>query len=692
MTVAGLLPQIYLDTGSGLKPSDGSKIAFTEVGSSTPKDIYTTAAADIEHANPVIANSVGVFDQIFLIGDYDWILTDKNDIQISTGSVSELVTTASINAIEPFDTIAALKASGLAIGSTAKTLGYNTAGDGGGGTYRIVANQTVDNFTDHILANNNAALLELSTKLFVGQCGAFGSTDETSELQAFFSQLIANEYRGIMSAVEYVTTAALLVDSGNTKLTVGSPVGKATIRVDAVIDRVISLTECLSCKWESIGFNLNDNAPSALNIRTTSSTPGTVTIDNLSIDDCKQTTQTVTPQPVVVSGTYANIDITRVVVNNVSRVNTALFSAGIVVLNATGIINIKGNTVLNVLSPSGFLDADGIVVFGPADRLDRPAVKQDSKTVISGNKIINCTGRLIKLQIANFTVRDNYLEIDDIEIITNFHGIDAQIGGGVIVDNYIRLKYSVGGASASFVQLQSHDYGGLENVFSVINNTFHNDNEVTYGVQWTTGFDGLGADIATNTSVTIRGNKSNSNGTPFRIGVYLQLSMPETANSFFLDISDNETATGSGVLIDGSGPTRVAWSDATKGPVISDYTTMRVIGNTNTIPDGNADVINSGNLLPFLQNVVFSDNVYERNGISLQGFDILQAPDGNSFFYNNDGASDGIINAPTGYDRTVTVETLGKVNARLTFITSAKFAVGRLDTNVWSEYTGVLIP
>jgi hypothetical protein len=90
--MASLFTPPFLDVGAGITPSDGALLYFNVVGSETDKNVYTTAAATTPHANPVVADSKGVFPQIFLSGDYDWVLTDKNGVQKNTGSVSELAT------------------------------------------------------------------------------------------------------------------------------------------------------------------------------------------------------------------------------------------------------------------------------------------------------------------------------------------------------------------------------------------------------------------------------------------------------------------------------------------------------------------------------------------------------------------------------------------------------------------------
>jgi hypothetical protein len=90
--MAGLLTLPFFDVGAGISPADGALLYFNVVGSETDKDTYTTSAgaSGASHTNPVVANIKGVFPAIYLVGDYDWVLTDKNLVQINVGSVSEL--------------------------------------------------------------------------------------------------------------------------------------------------------------------------------------------------------------------------------------------------------------------------------------------------------------------------------------------------------------------------------------------------------------------------------------------------------------------------------------------------------------------------------------------------------------------------------------------------------------------------
>lgn len=71
----------FADVGNGISPSDGAQLFFFATGTSTPKDTYTTAAASVANANPVVSDSDGVFPDIFITGTYKVQLKDKNGVQ-----------------------------------------------------------------------------------------------------------------------------------------------------------------------------------------------------------------------------------------------------------------------------------------------------------------------------------------------------------------------------------------------------------------------------------------------------------------------------------------------------------------------------------------------------------------------------------------------------------------------------------
>lgn len=80
MTSRFVLP--FADVGSGIKPSDGAQLFFFKTGTNTPKDTHSDSAASIPNSNPVIADSVGVFPDIYITGGYWITLKNKNGSQI----------------------------------------------------------------------------------------------------------------------------------------------------------------------------------------------------------------------------------------------------------------------------------------------------------------------------------------------------------------------------------------------------------------------------------------------------------------------------------------------------------------------------------------------------------------------------------------------------------------------------------
>lgn len=165
-----------LDVGPGAKPASGAKLNFFETGTSTPKDTFTTAAADIPNANPVISDSNGVFPDIFISGTYKVILTTKDDVQTGFGEKDPVISDDS----QTFDNVVDLVASRLSAGTLTKTIDYSSTQRGGGAEYLIktAAQATTDGdiFSasttgNLLLANGNVAVLQISNSISVPTFG-----------------------------------------------------------------------------------------------------------------------------------------------------------------------------------------------------------------------------------------------------------------------------------------------------------------------------------------------------------------------------------------------------------------------------------------------------------------------------------------------------------------------------------------
>ena len=142
MAVRFQLP--FADVGDGINPSDGALLYFYATGTTTLKTTYSDESLSTANANPVVADSDGVFSDIWMDGStrYKVVLKDKNAVQIwEADPVISGMSSADVAKV--FDTVAAMVAdTDLSIGGIVQTAGYTAKGDGGDNLYEIVAAAT----------------------------------------------------------------------------------------------------------------------------------------------------------------------------------------------------------------------------------------------------------------------------------------------------------------------------------------------------------------------------------------------------------------------------------------------------------------------------------------------------------------------------------------------------------------------
>jgi len=338
--------------------------------------------------------------------------------------------------------------------------------------------------------------------------------------------------------------------------------------------------------------------------------------------------------------------------------------------------------VNNITSPSGDADADGILVFS-SNRLASPTERQIINGLISGNRITQVKGRFIKLQSSNICVSDNYMSNVGNEVITNFQCVDAQVGGVRVHNNFIRMGHTSGGSSATLVSFQAKATGDFENLYAFNNNQVILETLVPYVAT-------LYVTSGANGSFHLLDNciHSKDNNTTATMGTGVQLDIEDTTFSYAeVKIEGNTLPTYAGRLFKFFDYTDIG--DATNGPIMAAKFYLSIRNNINSIPNANADVITSGDGVPYLQNFVIAGNTgFTRASLTAKGVDVQNLQDGNAFYYNTDGGAGGLINAPNGgYNRNVLVECFGKNFVRLTYITGTKSAVFRKDTLVGNAFT-----
>jgi len=151
MTTRFVLP--FADVGSGILPSSGAQLFFFETGTNNDKDTFTDVNGLTANTNPVIADSNGLFPDIFITGKYKVVLKDKNGSQIwSADPVDEFVSVSgAITANElTTATMTVNTNKNYQNGDVVETAEFST-GNGGGATYDVVLTSGVTPNTVNIL-------------------------------------------------------------------------------------------------------------------------------------------------------------------------------------------------------------------------------------------------------------------------------------------------------------------------------------------------------------------------------------------------------------------------------------------------------------------------------------------------------------------------------------------------------------
>jgi len=208
----------FYDVGSGIKPPSGARLFFFETDGTTPKDTFSDQlSTPTANTNPVIANSNGVFGNIFITGQYKVTLQDKNGSQIfGLEFVEELVTGSEqlVNVLSRDTLDAAVIDTSLQAGLSIN-LKERTAGNGGGAMWDVVLASSVTPNTFNIVqcvgVPTLALVLRKDAVPTVKQYGATGDgvTDDTAAIQAAVTDNLGSEL--FFNAGTYVISDELLI-------------------------------------------------------------------------------------------------------------------------------------------------------------------------------------------------------------------------------------------------------------------------------------------------------------------------------------------------------------------------------------------------------------------------------------------------------------------------------------------------
>lgn len=415
---------------------------------------------------------------------------------------------------------------------------------------------------------------------------------------------------------------------------------------------------------------------------------GEAILSNLSVSfneayNIKENGQSMSANGLLIGVRSTIVDIHHNIYKNISRIT---INAGVVACQAINVSRIIGscfiysNDIDNVSCPSGAVDADGIVTFSEV-RLITPPIVQAVNIRIYNNKIKDCLGRFVKLQ-SPAKVYLNDFRSENGTLIPEFRCIDALFGGVDVFNNEWRLSSEVEvGSSSLFYYYQGvGGSGSLENVGYCINNKLYLSKSIIYlaHVSLTGG----------KHSVSVCDNVIKDEDNLVKVMDMVRLSINDASliSKSSLTVSRNKLTLGNSgiVMVTGAGFANLALVGKLS-LTVTDNEALGVLVGAKVI-ENTAEAIN-----PYLSDLLIRNNgsqMLSFNQIAARGVDLSTLRSGSSFFYATDGGAGGLLNAPTGFNRYVFVNSQSGSVELLTRAGDKKAVRGE---GVWYQYNGTVI-
>jgi len=526
-----------------------------------------------------------------------------------------------------------------------------------------------------------------------------GSGDETTAVQAWLdsgNNLVGADIEVSVSSslikditsnfsiegkgLRLTSIAGAIQNNGLLALTITSNIDRFTVS-DLVVDCTNTFAE---------GLKLRSDA-------------GTIGADVVKVQGNKcsniiSDSQTVFAVGITIDMRSETLDVSGNIIDSVTRLQTnpgTIASRGLYLSRIdNGVVNIYNNKISNILSiESSKTDADGMAIYSTSKNTI-PAVHQNVAINVYGNKLDQCEGRFIKLQTSNAVVYSNKMKNENNEINTNLIGIDFQWGGGIAYDNNFIIDNITGATghclAVNFAIAASSEHeGALECTYLA------HDNTMTVNVPWYAFAGGSGGD-GVNVTYSLHNNLiHNLEDTYAQLGFFARFSFSVTDGGLLWDMQDNTFQLGHGDQM-------ALFYTSTDS--IQDEAWMTTNGhrqhfkfkNNSNIPQYYQDTSYCStylyrNIIPHFKNFEFSNNNVDEGDNKIAGFNINTWISNNSnFYYTDDGATGGIINAPAGYEQNVYIEAIGRTR-RLTKLDGSGMVMRTWNTGSWTEYTGIAL-
>lgn len=189
---------------------EGATVSIHNRTTGSLEPIFTDKAGLTPKSNPFITDNTGQFSFYIDSGEYKFTVTKLPD----TGFIFfELFSLVPEGTLDDFILLS------LPIGSSFKTIGRSSIGDGGGAEYKVEANQVVDGFTDVLSTSNSNAYINISKKLTSSMAGVTSAgIDETAKMQTIIDKL-SPEKELYIDSTKFSLSGFLLLNNGFKKVT-----------------------------------------------------------------------------------------------------------------------------------------------------------------------------------------------------------------------------------------------------------------------------------------------------------------------------------------------------------------------------------------------------------------------------------------------------------------------------------------
>lgn len=557
----------FADVGSGIKPSSGAKLFFFETDGVTPKNTFSDQlSTPTPNTDPVIADSNGVFGDIYITGEYKVTLQNKNGSQIfGLAAVEELATgnldTTLINDLSQayeFPTVAAYKAFATAfpVGKVIHLLdrgaGFTViAGTGTADEFGIIASSQVNQSIDITIKNNTVS------------CSQFGAVDglvvlTTGAVQAAFDSAAEN----ILIDGQYLT-AGLTLSSNKTYKNSGNGKLKLDDGVFGAGGHHVFGTGVTNVTFTGVEIDVNES-------NQTGSIFGVFIRDGSDFEISNN---------VIYNADFGiGVDnaIRADILNNTIKDGTTVgIIATIGSISDTSLgLNIRGNTVFNIkTNETSGADGKGIFVTGQTGLTDLD-YKNITEVVIANNICRSCAvNGILLIAVNDYTITGNDCS-DNNQNTTLAAGITISENcfGGAITGN-VCSNNGVGGIQLDVVN-QSGTRFGLGRL-AVTGNTCNSNADAGIRIQ-----------SAPYASIVGNACSDNTSGVLIATGAYYTI----TGNSFYSNSDNGVRVSGIGAP-SGEDGTNVIISDnmfvdnsATAGSTtraisVSNWDNVKITGN-----------------------------------------------------------------------------------------------------------------